>query len=60
MLPHFVWADLVDVIADMNSHGFSFDTEWFRPHWEFRSRLRGQWFMTMWNCSFAPRWSPGT
>jgi uncharacterized protein (DUF2126 family) len=41
MLPHFVWADLVDVIADMNSHGFSFDAEWFRPHWEFRFPLAG-------------------
>ena len=36
MLPHFVWADLEDVIADMNGHGFAFDAEWFRPHWEFR------------------------
>jgi len=36
MLPHFVWADLVDVVADMNAHGFTFDAEWFRPHWEFR------------------------
>jgi uncharacterized protein (DUF2126 family)/transglutaminase-like putative cysteine protease len=41
MLPHFVWADLEDVIADMNSHGFSFDAEWFRPHWEFRFPLAG-------------------
>ncbi|HEX4027119.1 MAG TPA: transglutaminase family protein [Rhizomicrobium sp.] len=41
MLPHFVWADLVDVIADMNDHGFSFDAEWFRPHWEFRFPLAG-------------------
>jgi len=36
MLPHFAWADLVDVIADMNAHGFAFDAEWYRPHWEFR------------------------
>jgi uncharacterized protein (DUF2126 family) len=41
MLPHFVWGDLLDVIADMNSHGFSFDAEWFRPHWEFRFPLAG-------------------
>ncbi|HWX90884.1 MAG TPA: transglutaminase family protein, partial [Rhizomicrobium sp.] len=41
MLPHFVWADLVDVIADMNDHGFAFDAEWFRPHWEFRFPLGG-------------------
>ncbi len=36
MLPHFVWSDLTDVIADMNAHGFAFEAEWFRPHWEFR------------------------
>jgi uncharacterized protein (DUF2126 family) len=36
MLPHFVWADLKDVVADMNAHGFNFEAEWFRPHWEFR------------------------
>ncbi len=36
MLPHFVWNDLADVIADMNAHGFAFEAEWFRPHWEFR------------------------
>jgi uncharacterized protein (DUF2126 family) len=36
MLPHFAWTDLVDVIADMNDHGFAFEAEWFRPHWDFR------------------------
>jgi uncharacterized protein (DUF2126 family) len=36
MLPHFVWSDFADVIADMNAHGFGFDAEWFRPHWDFR------------------------
>jgi uncharacterized protein (DUF2126 family) len=36
MLPHFVWSDFADVIADMNAHGFEFDPGWFRPHWEFR------------------------
>ncbi|MGP6189888.1 MAG: DUF2126 domain-containing protein [Vulcanimicrobiaceae bacterium] len=41
MLPHFVWTDFVDVIRDMNAHGFEFDAEWFRPHWEFRFPLYG-------------------
>jgi len=36
MLPHFIWADLKDLVADMNAHGFNFEAEWFRPHWEFR------------------------
>jgi len=42
MLPHFVWADFEDVIADMNAHGFAFDAAWFRPHWEFRFPLCGK------------------
>jgi len=41
MLPHFLWADFADVIADMNAHGFAFDLEWFRPHWTFRFPLYG-------------------
>jgi uncharacterized protein (DUF2126 family)/transglutaminase-like putative cysteine protease len=42
MLPHFIWSDLEDVIADMNAHGFAFDAAWFRPHWEFRFPLCGR------------------
>lgn len=42
MLPHFVWLDLLDVIADVNTHGFAFDAEWFRPHWTFRFPLYGE------------------
>jgi len=41
MLPHFVWADFTDVIADMKEHGFALDAEWFRPHWAFRFPLFG-------------------
>ncbi len=42
MLPHIVWADLTDVIADMKAHGFGFDAAWFAPHWEFRFPLCGR------------------
>ena len=36
MLPHFIWSDFADLLADMKAHGFDFDLDWFRPHWEFR------------------------
>jgi uncharacterized protein (DUF2126 family) len=42
MLPHFVWADFEDVLADMNDHGFAFDAAWFKPHWEFRFPMLGE------------------
>lgn len=41
MLPHFVWADMGDVIGEMRDHGFDFDLEWFRAHWYFRFPLCG-------------------
>jgi uncharacterized protein (DUF2126 family) len=36
MLPHHVWADLLDVIADLNADGYAFEPHWFAPHFEFR------------------------
>jgi uncharacterized protein (DUF2126 family) len=36
MLPHFVWSDLEDVIADLGPTGFAFEPAWFGPHFEFR------------------------
>jgi uncharacterized protein (DUF2126 family) len=42
MLPHFVRADFEDVIADMNAHGFEFDADWFKPHFEFRFPMVGR------------------
>ena len=36
MLPHFVWADFVDVIQDMRAAGYPLEECWFDPHFEFR------------------------
>ncbi len=42
MLPHFVRADLDDMIADMNAHGYPLKAEWFAPHVEFRFPVYGR------------------
>ena len=36
MLPHFVAADLHDVVHDMRQAGYAFDAAWFDPFVEFR------------------------
>jgi uncharacterized protein (DUF2126 family) len=36
MLPHFVQADLAEVVAYLQEAGFAFDTSWFAPFIEFR------------------------
>jgi uncharacterized protein (DUF2126 family)/transglutaminase-like putative cysteine protease len=36
MLPHFVWQDLSDVVAEVRGAGFPLERDWFSPHWEFR------------------------
>ena len=36
MLPHFVWSDMRDVVADINAHGFPFKLDWLKPFYEFR------------------------
>ena len=41
MLPHFVWRDLEDVVADMNRAGYALQADWFQPHFEFRFPLYG-------------------
>jgi uncharacterized protein (DUF2126 family)/transglutaminase-like putative cysteine protease len=41
MLPHYLWADLKDVVADIASAGIPIELDWFRPHFEFRFPLLG-------------------
>src|SRR4029077_2392659 len=36
LLPHFVAADLHDVVADLDAFGYPFADEWFAPFVEFR------------------------
>ncbi len=36
LLPHFVAADLLLVVADLRAHGFDVDLRWFEPYLEFR------------------------
>jgi uncharacterized protein (DUF2126 family) len=36
MLPHFVQADLQDVLQELGEFGYAFDPAWFAPHLEFR------------------------
>lgn len=36
MLPHFVWADIADVVADLQREGYPFQLEWLAPFQEFR------------------------
>ena len=42
MLPHFVWQDFADVVADMRDHDYPLALEWFAPHHEFRFPLYGR------------------
>ncbi|MFP5305755.1 MAG: transglutaminase family protein, partial [Gammaproteobacteria bacterium] len=41
MLPHDNWADLCEVLDDLQRAGFAFAREWFAPHFEFRFPRHG-------------------
>ena len=41
MLPYFVWNDLADVLAELDTFGYTFDPAWFAAHRDFRFPLIG-------------------
>ncbi|PDT51686.1 MULTISPECIES: transglutaminase family protein [Sinorhizobium] len=42
MLPHHVWQDFLDVLADLKAHGFDLRPEWFAAQLEFRFPFCGE------------------
>ncbi|OHV75477.1 DUF2126 domain-containing protein [Ensifer sp. LCM 4579] len=42
MLPHYVWQDFLEVVADLGSHGFDLHPEWFKAQLEFRFPFCGE------------------
>ena len=42
MLPHYLWLDFMDVLADLRDHGFTMSPDWFKALAEFRFPFCGE------------------
>jgi len=42
MLPHFVWSDFAEIVADLKAARLPVELDWFLPHFEFRFPCLGK------------------
>jgi uncharacterized protein (DUF2126 family) len=59
MMPHFVWQDLADVVAELREFGYDMRLEWFAPHLNFRFPRLGDFAPAASRSSCASRSSRG-